>query len=50
MNFAARKEHPGGYKVTQLQIINSQFSRVFTKEDLENIPEWALILHLAWGL
>ena len=42
MNFAARKEHPGGYKVTQLQIINtlnSQFSRVFTKEDLENIPE-----------
>ena len=42
MNFAARKEHPGGYQVTQLQIINtlnSQFSRVFTKEDLENIPE-----------
>ena len=42
MNFAARKEHLGGYKVTQLQIINtlnSQFSRVFTKEDLENIPE-----------
>ena len=42
MNFATRKEHPGGYKVTQLQIINtlnSQFSRVFTKEDLENIPE-----------
>ena len=42
MNFAVRKEHLGGYKVTQLQIINtlnSQFSRVFTKEDLENIPE-----------
>ena len=42
MNFAARKEHLGGYKVIQLQIINtlnSQFSRVFTKDDLENIPE-----------
>ena len=40
MNFAAHKEHPGGYKVTQIiNILNSQFSSVFTKEDLKNIPE-----------
>ena len=40
MNFAARKEHPGGYKVTQvINVLNSQFSSVFTKQDLKNIPE-----------